>query len=55
MSQARAAVQQAAVRSDFAHVTFGRECAHIGFCPPRLDRDPDEIGKWQKHLEQMKA
>ena len=55
LSQARAAVHQAQVKSDFAHVVLGRECVRVAFCPPRLERDLDEIRKWQKHLEQMKA
>ena len=53
LSQARSAVHQAQVQSDFAHVVLGRECVSVGFCPPRLDRDLDEIRRWQEHLEQM--
>ena len=52
LTQARAAVHQAEVKNDFAHVTFGRECVRMSFCPPRLDRDLDEIRHWQKHLQQ---
>jgi hypothetical protein len=55
LAQARAAVHQVQVKSDFAHVMLGRECVRVSFCPPRLERDLDEICKWQKHLEQMKA
>jgi hypothetical protein len=55
LSQARAAVQQAQVKCDFAHLILGRECVRAGFCPPRLDRDLDEIRKWQKHLEQVQS
>ena len=53
LSQARTAMHQAQVKSDFAHLHLGRECVRAGFCPPRLDRDIDEIRRWQKHLEQM--
>ena len=55
LSQARAAVRQAQVKSDFAFVVLGRECVRVGFCPPGLDRDADEIRKWQKHLGSAKA
>ena len=54
-SKARTVVHQAQVKSDFAHVMLGRECVRVGFCPPRLERDLDEIRQWQKHLEQMKV
>ena len=53
LSQARAAVHQAEVKNDFAHVVLGRESVRVDFCPPRLQRDVDEIRKWQKHLGQM--
>ena len=55
LSQARAAAHQARVRSDFAHVILGRECVRVGFCPPRLERDLDEIRQWQKHLNQRRV
>jgi len=51
LSQARAAVHQAEVKNDFSHVMLGRECVRVGFCPPRMDRDMDEIRRWQKYLE----
>ena len=50
LSQARAAVHQAQVKSDFAHVMLGRECVRVGFCPPRLERDLDEIRRLQTYL-----
>ncbi len=53
LSQARAAVNQTQVKCDFAHLILGRECVRVDFCPPRLERDRDEIRTWQKHLEQM--
>jgi hypothetical protein len=53
LSQARAAVNQAQVKCDFAHLILGRESVRAGFCPPRLERERDEISKWQKHLEAM--
>jgi molecular chaperone DnaK len=53
LSQARAAVHQAQVKSDFAHLALGRDCVRAGLSSPALDRDLDEIRRWQKHLEQM--
>jgi molecular chaperone DnaK len=53
LSQARAAVHQTKVKSDFAHLILGRESVRVGFCPPRHECDRDEIRQWQKHLEQL--
>ncbi len=55
LSQVKAAMHQSNVKCDFAHLILGRECIRVGFCPPRHERDRDEIRQWQQHLEQLKT
>jgi len=55
LSQARTAARQADVKRNFAHVVLGRDCIRADFCPLGMDREVQEIHRWQKCLEKAQA
>lgn len=48
LANAQSLLQQTQTRSDFAFLSFGRECVDAGFCPSGLNADFEEI----QHLRQ---
>jgi len=50
LSQARTLLQQNQVRSDFAYLVLGRECANVGCCPPGAERAFGEIQQLRQRL-----